>query len=712
MDILNTPDNKFEKWFNGTAQSSDSETYKRAVAFFINYYDKSKEKLINLTIDEMFDKDMFVLKNASDSEKVKYSKKQECFISFDKLYSEVVNYAVLNRGMRVEDFKNNNYSKEELKSLIFSYYKDNNRFLDLISDYEGESDLYNLANALGDSLYEYKINDNYKELENEDAMFLCKYSRMLNLEAKMAHTSRMLYMTDEAFKDINNPKLKELIRLSVIYHDIGRFYQAAYYPDFNDRRVSNVEESNLLNNHAKVGYYFSIQKLIAEDLIKCNAEMDEVLLIHTLMATVAKLHQQSNQEMPQYDIDYSNCDVDENTIKQLIPIIKDIYSNAEVIDIDSKYRVLDNIKFMEGFNINTVIAIVKSIATISEYKKHPEIHDEFHEEMQKRIDRFLKQFFSEERLQELYEDPSVLNNVSYLEEMFGIELPDDLDINIKSHNKNIKEYVTRRFKNIEKELLDRDFAKEIDNLMKDNNSTIPKELLDSLKQLMGAAMTITTDADKLDIFNQRINGSWEKTNGSVYKRSKNAFGELTKEEVIDDFCRSVFFSKVGEEPKLIPDDSRRRGAKISGAEINNTKIKNSGNKIKALWFHIDQFITINMRNYKSFEYLKENNILDKVKDQMISVQEVRGKELEIIKELISEPIEFAKMFIDNILKSRVDENGNLKYNGEGKIPTIFTQDQIITIRNKTVEEFKMKFDYIGDKPKEVDNQFSSNTNTK
>lgn len=706
-DILNTPDYEFERWFNESVNREDaSETYKRAVVFFIGYYNKSKEKLINLTSEEMFEKDAFKYSdNAPDEMKVENSKRQECLIAFDKLYSEIVNYAVEKNIKSIEYFKDNKYSKEDFQKLVFSYFENNNRFIELIPDYNNEKDvsgyelLHNITNSISDSLFEYKRNNNFDGLENDNLMFICKYSRMLNLEAKMAHTSRMLYMMEEAFKDITNPKLKELVRLSVIYHDIGRFYQATYYPDFKDNRVSDVEQSDLLNNHAKVGYYFSIQKLISEDLIRCNADMDEVLLMHTLMATVAKLHQQSNQSMPQYDIDYSDCNVDDDTIKELIPIIEEIYSNAEVINLEPKHEIMDNIKFMEDYNIETVVSIIKAISTISEYNSHPEIHNEEDEVLKTRIDKFLRQFFSKEQLERLYKDPSVLTNVSYLEEMFGIDLPDDLKIDLKSHSDNINEYITRRFRNIEKELLDRDFAKEIDKIVNGENHNIPDELLTQLKQLMGAAMTITTDTDKLDIFNQRINGSWEKTNGSVYKKEKD--GDLVKEDVIDDFCRSVFFSKVGEEPNQVEGDPRPRGYKISGAANSKYGINGTGNKIKALWFHIDQFITINMRNYKSFEYLKENNILDKVEEQMISVQEVKGKDLEVITELISEPIEFAKMFIDNILKYRVD----------GKTPTTFTMEQISSIRNKTVEEFKMKNDYIGDKPKEVDNQINSSTKT-
>ena len=588
--------------------------------------------------------------------------------------------------------------------MVMSYFIENKRFVELIDDYEGESDLRDIANALSDSLYEYKINNTYNALQTKDSVFLCKYSRMLNLEAKIAHTSRMLYMTEKAFKDIKNPILIELVKLSVIFHDIGRFYQAVYYPDFFDRRVSDVEQSKLLDNHGKVGYYFSIQKLIAEDLIKCNAEMDEVLLIHTLMSTVIKLHQGANSQMVQYDVDYSDCNVDNDTIKQLIPVLKDVYKNGKIVDISPKYRVADNIKFMEGFNIETIVNIVKYISTISEYEKYPQIHDEAHEKMKNRIDRFLRQFFSKERLEELYNNPSLLTEVGYLEEMFGVELPKDLVLKLNPSDNNIEEYVSLSFKKIESELLDRDFANEIDKIMKGENTNIPSNLLETIKQLMGAAMTITTDADKLDIFNQRINGSWEKTNGSVYKRKETAIGELTKEEVVDDYCRSVFFSKYGEEPDLVPGDPRGRGYKISGVGNANLGIKPTGNKIKALWFHIDQFITINLRNYRSFEYLKDNNILDKVRNQIISVQEVKGRELEILTSLINEPIEFAKMFIDNILKSRIDDNGNIIFNGDGKIPTLFTQTQIATIRNKTVEDFKMKFDYVGDKPREVDNQ--------
>ena len=49
------------------------------------------------------------------------------------------------------------------------------------------------------------------------------------------------------------------------------------------------------------------------------------------------------------------------------------------------------------------------------------------------------------------------------------------------------------------------------------------------------------------------------------------------------------------------------------------------------------------------------------------------------------------MFINNLLNSRLDNNGNLVLNGEVKVPTVFTKEQIKFIRSKTVEEFKKKW---------------------
>ena len=74
---------------------------------------------------------------------------------------------------------------------------------------------------------------------------------------------------------------------------------------------------------------------------------------------------------------------------------------------------------------------------------------------------------------------------------------------------------------------------------------------------------------------------------------------------------------------------------------------------------------------------------------MVSLQEGTKEELKIVTALIDEPINFCKTFIDNILTCRVDENGKLTFNGEGRIPTTFTKEQIYQIRNITVDNFML-----------------------
>lgn len=733
-DILQMQDSEFNVWFNNFANSPNvSEAYRRAVAFFNEYYKNAKQKLINLSFDEMFVSDMYippiytrdengnqiriVPEEEEEEYKIGYAKEQERLQAYDKLFYEIQQFGIKEKGFTLEYFKNREFTKEEIDYLVKSYLEANPRFESLLpyeeelSEYQGFGGLDKYYYAMADisfGLFQYKkYNNTDVSLDNISLGFICKYSRFLNLEAKMAHTSRMLYMTEKCFNEMPNERLLELVKLSVMYHDIGRFYQAVYYPDFVDTRVRRVEEAPQLGNHGHVGYYFSVQTLIAEDLIKCNGNMDESLFMHTLMAVVTKLHQNQNLSSPEYDVDYSSCGLDEEKIKALIPFLKEVYSKGKVIDFEAKHNIMDEAEFMEDHNIETITSIVKAITSISEFMKYSDIFDDEHREIKDRIDKYLRQFFSEERLEALYQDPSKLNEVSYLEEMFGIDLPDDFKIDL-SPNGDIKEKVSGRFKAIEGVLLDRDFASVIGDVMINGTDEITEELLTTLREALGAAFTITTDMDKIDIINQRINGSWEKTNGSVFVRDPKATGELTREEVISDYQRQIFYSDIGEEPPELEGDTRARGFKIKGNAVPSLNIESSTNKINVLWFQLDQFITVNMRNYKSFEYIRDNNLLDQLRDNIVSLQEGSNpenkeqteRELSILTSLIDEPIEFSKMFINNLLNSRIDNNGNLILDGEGKVPTVFTQDQIKYVRSKTVEEFKKKWEFVGDRPKE------------
>lgn len=707
INILEKPDSFFNEWFSSFSKFSNvSKSYKRGAVFFFEYYKNARKKLSELSFDDFFEKEMFeysgiesIEKEKQDEVKLNNSIAKECEIAYDKLYLEIVNHTTEEKSFTKEQFNNNEITQEEFLKLVELYFSknQNKRFTSLIKGLDDNSNLYpHILQEIAKGLYTYKVENNNLEIGNSSKLFLCKYSRLLNLEAKMAHTSRMLYMANSYTNNMDN-KLRELVLLSVMYHDVGRFYQAIFYPDFFDRRVGKVEEKKELKSHAEVGYYFPIQTLIAEDLIKCNGNIDESLVMHTLMAMVTKLHQTSNEFLSQYDVDYSNCNLDSSAINELIPLIKKSYQEAPIINFKAKYEVADNIQMMENQNIEMITGIVKTIISISEYMKHSDMFDESHKELKERIDRFLRQFFSKERLEELYKDPSELTKIGYLEEMFHIKLPEDFKIELNNSVNDIRKMVTTRFKAIEERLLDKDFAQVLDNALKSENEQLPSIQIETLRKVLGAAMTITTDLDKIDIINQRINGSWEKTNGSIYKRSQAAINsgkELTSSEIVDSFCRNVFYSHVGEEPKEIELDQRTRGYKIIGSAITHPQTKerlqaSKGNKIRALWFQLDQFITVNMRNYNSFKYIKENDLLSKMRNQMVSLQEGTKEELKIVTALIDEPINFCKTFIDNILTCRVDENGKLTFNGEGRIPTTFTKEQIYQIRNITVDNFML-----------------------
>ena len=700
IDIQNVTDEIINYHLQNLSRNrSNSVYFKKSIQFFIEYYNKSIFKLKSMTYDDLFVQGLLKDNNGNDIP----VKEKEMELSLEKLRIEFNSYLSKDQ-MSITNLLESN-DKERFNSLFKNFFKD--RCLSIINNTQL---LNSVLDSISNILYSYVfiknkgvndvnlINALYKSINNYDASVLTKYNRMINLEAKLAHTSRMVFMTIYNTKDIKDQKLRELIVLSVMFHDIGRIYQALYYPNFNDGFVKRGEiygDSSVLRSHAEVGYYFPMLNLIVQDLIRCNGNIDETFVMHTLMSVVIKYHGRSNAEISHYDEMYGNVSLDDKTIGDLEELLLEVFKKSPKVPVESRFDTLSNINHMREFHKDIAKYIIDCIILISKVKRNEYSLDSDVIKKAYNLEIQLEKYYPLEILEDLYNHPEKLEDATVLEKLFGIVPPKTFKIN----SSKLEESIEERLDKMNDSILTVDFATMIDELISGKNTdiVIDPELLVVLKKVMGAIMTITTDMDKLDIFNQRINGSWEKTNTYIFNRNSND-GELTREEVIDDLTRATFFSNVGEEPtgKKI----RPRGYQILYGD-------SDANAVKSLWFHFDQFVTVNMRNYLSFELFSKGNYLERIRTHMIELQKDEYKD--IIIPLIDEAITFLEHFLDFVLHVRVDNNGNYIYPDfdvetgkyreiEGNKPVLFNANDMANMRKIVLLNYKNYYHYVGDRP--------------
>ena len=702
IDIQSISDRDINELLQNMSRSEqNSDLLKRSIHFFIEYYNKSVFELMNMGFDELFPPGL--LKDKNGAEISAFDK--EMGLSLEKIRVEFDRYLVSNYQMHIKDLLEDETYKDRFTDIFSNFFR--NRCTQIVGthlDVDNNLILNNIANYLYQYVNLKKGDDEAKNrlfssINNFDAQVLAKHNRLLNLEAKLAHTSRMVFMTIYHTLDIKDPKLRELAVLAVMYHDIGRIYQALYYPSFDDSYVKYGELSgnySLLESHAEVGYYFPMQNLIVQDLIRCNGNMDETFVMHTLMSVVIKYHGKPNSDISHYDVTYGDVSLTPELITELEKTLIEVFKKSPEIPIRARYDTLSNINHMKEFHSDIASYIIECIKLVSEIKKKSASLDEATVKKINSLDNYLRHYYPSSVLEGLYENPERLEDLTVLEQLFGVRPPEDF----KVKSSNLGQSINDRLENISNKILSVDFATTLNDVVagKETSVEITPEMHSVLRKVIGAIMTITTDMDKLDIFNQRINGSWEKTNKSRYDRDTTE-GELSREEVIDSVSRDTFFSNVGEEPNN-PNGLKRGIAILRGG----TK----GNSIKAIWFHLDQFITVNLRNYSSFELFANGSYLEKLRQHMIEEQHEEYREVLI--PLIDEAITFTEQFLDFVLHVRVDSEGKYVYplfdsntglyqevEGLSK-PVLFNASEMAAMRRVVMSNFKQFYQYVGNEP--------------
>ena len=137
-----------------------------------------------------------------------------------------------------------------------------------------------------------------KDQENEIILPFLKIHRLNNLQIKYAHTARVVYLTNYELDSlgVQSPFIRSIALTSSLFHDVGRFYQGAFYNNFLDNAMKDIEGEK---GHAEAGYYYSLLDMISLNTFGVNQSED--LMIHAIAALIVNNHQKPNDANVEFD---------------------------------------------------------------------------------------------------------------------------------------------------------------------------------------------------------------------------------------------------------------------------------------------------------------------------------------------------------------------------------------------------------------------------
>ena len=306
-------------WF-GEFLANASSSFSTSAYFFDKYYKKCVNELFSLpykrekkndkeegTLDAIYLEDMEDFRNNCYYRRVlKRLRSSESFFD-DAVLNGVISEDAANSIRSISDSQIDKMSKEEVSLLL----NDSNYL-----DYVRNGNIEEVARGV--------------ELDQvEDSLVpLLKLYRLDNLQVKYAHTARIVYLTDFEVKKlgVEDELVKSILYTSALFHDVGRFYQGAYYNSYNESELRSLENNNV-RDHADAGYYYSLLDMINLNVL--GSESNEDLIIHALASVVVKKHQLPNDSLGNYDKMVSDFKFDENIKDKMLNFVLSCYGGAD-----------------------------------------------------------------------------------------------------------------------------------------------------------------------------------------------------------------------------------------------------------------------------------------------------------------------------------------------------------------------------------------------
>ena len=342
---------------------------------------------------------------------------------------------------------------------------------------------------------------NEKHISLEQEWIITKIARLYNMHVKLGHSARITYVAEQELQNIperkNTETLRRTVLLSAMLHDVGRFYQAAHYNNLIDSRMKQTEDKigGLEVDHAVAGYYYSLASALELHKLSSNSEEEEILryITEAIAAVVVKCHQKSNMSISYFDYAGSSQALDdEHMLAEVHSFLDQSYENAQLMNYDVEHQM---------------------------DPKHKEFIDRFVDKMKsilftKELDYTaasgfdLDTFYTDKVYEELSDEIHVL-----LKNMQGLSSSEVSAKIVEIMNQKVLDLSHEGFDELEKKeyqqmieeslqgMLNYDVALSIEDQFK-RGDNIPN----SVRFLLSSAMSMTMDADKIDILNQRALG--------------------------------------------------------------------------------------------------------------------------------------------------------------------------------------------------------------
>lgn len=811
-EVKKLSEEEINSWLTKNYFQNSTPLVKSTLLYIMQYYNTSVE----------------ILKNMGEIEKTSQKQLNQSGIDYEEAFGEKVYRTYIDNATGQEKEIRSKEDISGMKNLIFSFQEwckqntnpEHNSALNNYLRYLEHTNpiIDNYYNSLEeeqkqqqDQIFKTILSQDYNQIPKigyeqlfkdqsidpdllvESRKILVKHNRYCNLKAKLAHTARMVYLTNEQLS--NQPitqDAKDAVVMSALYHDIGRFYQAIHYPDFADGNVLAREQKidNIkIESHAATGYYFSLQNLLFKDRIRNSSQMDKNFVLHSLMTIPIRYHQLPNTKLKHYDL---NTDYSTLSLEGLEPFILNAYKLSPTAP-PLEPRFSEHQKSLKEFNKKIATDVIRGIIACGDFKDKDIVKEEL-----SKIKQAISGYYEDEQeLDKLIDNPTLLSEETYLEKIFNIfdqkiiqamievvknnnnnnlllnilekrmEMTDEtlsqknfplyvndfLDFryglmtknlptltdkngkfqentfitslvkmspNINTENNKLSELVKiysqgvsdQEFKSKLQDFQNNLTTQDIQNILETISTQMfqtSNEKIDQFHNIASVCNTMTTDMDKIDILVQRANGSWELTNGSTFiiskatqeKMSQENRTELLPTEIVRPERRKLFYNS---------DDSM--------------PLKDS-TKVESLWWHVNQFIATNMRNYSSLKSLKDMDLFSTILTKNIEVQPPEQKR--VIEPLVKETLAFAEMFTEIALNTRVDKEGNLvmpniKFNQTNpqnwqavpqevttnSTPSLFNNEQMKQLRNSTINAFSQVWQLDENKVPRIPPQLKTN----
>ena len=633
----------------------------------------------------------------------------------------------------LEDLKQKDLSEEQnnIDEIIINvqrYLKDN-KFCNKCLIGNEKKDEYSLNTVTQEQidriqqLTQDQIDALLKSQNNEDKELIEKIvqvNRFYNMQLKYAHTARTVYMSEKMLEKMNitNRTIEDIVLTSAVLHDVGRFYQALEYNTFLDNNLKNDEIFKEIDikdkDHASAGYYYSLMSLLEMNYMNGDIS-DKEAIIYIIAAFNVRFHNRSNDEMEMFDMP-DEIDMSILSLKELEEGLIDlIYFNSPLLNIEQKHKkyirkALEEILGQEmpeqKENINTIINkilekidkpsgeedFLKDIANVFEENKKKEKVDKSINELVEELIELIEEEINIDEGESKYR--KIL--VKTIKEMIDYDVAEGICrvfekikryMDNKLHYNNSKGYNNRKdFKELREKYskldvllksdklesltVHKEFIKILREIEEINDRTIPN--IEKYKVIFAFPFNLLTDADKMDIWNQRALAtyptSYKPKNLPVSILKDMEYEEFFNElGIVEEEDKKIIVEKYKENNKEAKDGIFEKGSVIAPSnyvykyynskkekkleailtnedredfyKYNGMKRKNLG-PIRALLWTINQFIFTNTRTKASLEIIKENRFLERIYQNYTDE----------IKEIIKPYLQYSLYYIDEMIK--------------------------------------------------------------